>query len=174
MKNIKLLIFLPLIVACSNQQSKEHSNNSKLGLDTVADIYNVTAEDTAMNRAIDKARQTIRQFDSAFRSGNKNYTAFAVKKRYGVPGNDGGEHMWVAVTAIENGRYKGYVNNDAEATTEVKYGDSVQVGKDEITDWMFLDRNLLKGGYTIRAIRNHLSKEERINMDNELGFTIEE
>jgi len=82
--------------------------------------------------------------------------------------------MWIAVTKIVDGNYQGYVNNDAEETREVKYGDSVVVLKDEITDWMYLDNNVLKGGYTIREIRNRLSKEEQLQLDKELGFKIED
>ena len=79
-------------------------------------------------------------------------------------------NICVAAIAIVNGTYKGFVNNDAEKTLEVKYGDTVIVRKDEITDWMYLYKNVLRGGYTIRAVRNKLSKHERIKMDNGLGF----
>ena len=78
----------------------------------------------------------------------------------------------VYLLKMEN--YKGYVNNDAGKTTEVKYGDTVIVSKDEITDWMYLDNNVLRGGYTIRAIRNRLSKKGRMEMDESLGFRIED
>jgi len=39
---------------------------------------------------------------------------------------------------------------------------------------MYLDNNVLKGGYTIREIRNRLSKEEQLQLDKELGFKIED
>ena len=162
-----------MLVLCSGCGNDYSDKSSGLGLDTSSDIYSVTDEDMEMNAAMSKARQTIHEFDEALASGDSMYSNFAVKKRY-VTNDDGGEHMWVAGISIENGNYKGYVNNDAEKTTEVKYGDTVIVSKDEITDWMYLDNDVLRGGYTIRAIRNRLSKKERIEMDESLGFRIED
>ena len=82
--------------------------------------------------------------------------------------------MWIAGIIFFKGNYQGIVNNDAERTTEVKYGDTVIVQKDEITDWMYLVNNVLKGGYTIREVRNKMTKEERNKIDNDLGFKIED
>ena len=142
-------------------------------MDTTTDTYSVTAEDLSMNVAINNAKKTIEQFDQALKSNSSAYTDFAVKKKYKTA-DGGGEHMWIAVINLINGNYKGFVNNDAEKTNEVKYGDTVIVRKEEITDWMYLDNNALRGGYTIREIRNRMNKEERIKMDKELGFTIED
>jgi len=82
--------------------------------------------------------------------------------------------MWIADVKFSNGNYRGIVNNDAEKTKEVKYGDTVIVHRDEISDWMYLENNVLRGGYTIRSVRNRLNKEDRIKMDKELGFKIED
>jgi|KBSSwiStaDraftv2_1062776.scaffolds.fasta_scaffold08915_13 uncharacterized protein YegJ (DUF2314 family) len=173
MKLIRLLLFLPFCLGCGDKQSNKHLRSDKLGLDTTADTYSVTAEDASMNSAIDNARKTIGKFDQALKSNNSSYTDFAVKKRYNTA-DGGGEHMWIAGISLVNGNYKGFVNNDAEKTHEVKYGDSVIVRRSEITDWMYLDNNVLRGGYTIREIRNQLTKEERIKMDKDLGFKIED
>ena len=142
-------------------------------MDTTSDTYSVTAEDASMNSAINKAKETITQFDIAFKSDNHYYTDFAVKKRYKTM-DGGGEHMWIAVINLGDGNYKGFVNNDAEKTTEVKYGDTVIVRKDEITDWMYLDKNVLRGGYTIREVRNRMDNKERSKMDKDLGYKIED
>jgi uncharacterized protein YegJ (DUF2314 family) len=170
MKRIHLLL-LPLFVSCSNP-STQNTGNERLGLDTATDMYAVTAEDSPMNAAIIKAQRSIDAFDKALKAHPATYTDFAVKKRYNTA-DDGGEHMWIGGISIENGHYRGTVNNDAEKTTEVKYGDTVTVRRDEITDWMYLDRNVLRGGYTIRVIRDKMTKEERAKMDSELGFKID-
>lgn len=173
MKFTRLIIFLLFCLSCSNNQSDKHITSDKLGLDTTADMYSVTAEDPLMNSAINKAKNTVGEFDQALKSDNIRYTDFAVKKRYKTS-DGGGEHMWIAGIVLMDGYYKGFVNNDAEKTNEVKYGDTVIIQKNEITDWMYLDANVLKGGYTIRAIRNQLSKDERTKMDKSLGFKIED
>lgn len=173
MKLFKFLTFISFFLSCSGNQSTKTSNKAELGLDTTTDIYYVTAEDTSMNTAINKAKKTIGLFDQALKSNNKSYSDFAIKKRY-ITSDGGGEHMWIAGITFINGNYKGFVNNDAEKTTVVKYGDTVIVRKDEITDWMYLDKNILKGGYTIREVRNQMNKEKRIKMDEDLGFEIED
>lgn len=172
-KLIQILILLPFCFSCGNTQSEIQPGLDNLGFDTTANTYSVTEEDTSMNSAISKAIGSLDKFDRALKSGNTSYTDFAVKKRYRTP-NGGAEHMWIVGIKLENEYYKGFVNNDAEKTTEVKYGDTVIVRKDEITDWMYLDKNVLRGGYTIREIRNRLSKDERVKIDKDLGFKIED
>jgi len=172
MKLFKFLILLSFCTAC-NQKSSENTIHTKLGLDTATNIFSVTAEDSLMNEAINKAKNTIQEFDKALKSHNPAYSDFAVKKRYKTS-DGGGEHMWIAGISIVNGNYKGFVNNDAEMTKEVKYGDTVIVRKDEITDWMYIDNNVLRGGYTIRVIRNQMTKEEQIEREKESGFKIED
>lgn len=142
-------------------------------MDTATGTFSVTTEDVLMNQAIDKAKRTINDFDAAFKSGNQSYFGFAVKKRYVTP-DGGGEHMWVAVMEILRDGYKGFVNNDAEITQVVKYGDTVIVRKNEITDWMYVNKDVLKGGYTTRVIRSQLSKKEQVELDKSLGYKIED
>jgi uncharacterized protein YegJ (DUF2314 family) len=56
----------------------------------------------------------------------------------------------------------------------VKMGEKVLIDKKDITDWMYLDNNTLKGGYTIRVIYNRMSKEERKKFAATLRFKIED
>ena len=173
MKVIILLLFLPFFPGCDPNQAGKNSTLNKPGQDTATDTYTVTAEDASMNSAIAQAKKTIDEFDRALKTNSPSYSDFAVKKKYMTP-DGGGEHMWIACITILNGNYKGFINNDAEQTTEVKYGDTVIISKDEITDWMYLENNILRGGYTIREVRNRLNKEERIKMDRDMGFKIED
>jgi uncharacterized protein YegJ (DUF2314 family) len=173
MNPVKLLLLLLLCAGCNQNQAGKNINDNQSRLDTVAGTYAVESEDASMNAAIEKAKKTIDQFDRALKSNDTALTDFAIKKRFSTP-DGGGEHMWIAGVSFVNGNYKGFVNNDAEKTKEVKYGDTVVVSRDEITDWMYLEHNLLNGGYTIREIRNQLTKEERVKMDNDLGFKIKD
>jgi uncharacterized protein YegJ (DUF2314 family) len=173
MKTLITILLLSAFISCNNTRSGKQTGSDKLGLDTTTDIYAVTGEDTAMNSAINKALNTLNEFDNALISKKSSLTNFAIKKRFKTP-DGGGEHMWIAGIKLLNNSYHGFINNDADKTTEVKYGDSVIVRKDEITDWMYLENNVLRGGYTIRAIRDKMSPGDRIKMDQEMGFTIED
>ncbi|MBP6432536.1 MAG: DUF2314 domain-containing protein [Ferruginibacter sp.] len=166
-------ILILFFCSCNSNQSEKSISTDKLGLDTASETYSVTGSDISMNLAIEKAKKTISEFDIALESNNPLYTDFAVKKRFNTK-DDGGEHMWIAGIKIVNGYYHGFVNNDAEITTEVKYGDTVIVKKSEITDWMYLDNNTLRGGYTIREIRSKMTKEEREQMDANSSYKIED
>ena len=42
----------------------------------------------------------------------------------------------------------------------------------DITDWMYVDKGILQGGYTIKLIRNRMSKEERAKFDAGFPFKI--
>ena len=169
MRSILFSLLFALLLGCNNPSATE-SKTPKL--DTSSGIYRVGSDNTSMNLAIAVAKGSIDQFNKAFESGDSAYSEFAVKKKYFT--EDGGEHMWVAVTKIVDGNYQGIVNNDAEMTKEVKYGDSVTVLRDEITDWMYIENNILRGGYTIREIRNQLSEKERVQFYKDLSFKIED
>lgn len=39
---------------------------------------------------------------------------------------------------------------------------------------MYLDNNVLKGGYTIRELLNQMDKKEQEKMKKEMGFIIED
>lgn len=164
-----LILSATLLSSCTNNYSKADGT----GLDSAKHLYNVTAEDWGMNEAIATARRTIGQFDTAFARQDSTSSDFAVKKRYPTP-DGSGEHMWIAVMSIEKNRYRGVVNNDAEQTLLVKYGDTVMVDKSEITDWMYVDNKFLQGGYTIREMRRELTPAERSSMDSTLPFKIKE
>jgi uncharacterized protein YegJ (DUF2314 family) len=173
MKRFPILILSFFILSCNQKQSNKIISSNKLGADTVTNTYAVESEDLSMNAAINKAKKTINQFDQALKSNNPGYADFAVKKRYKTP-DGGGEHMWIAGISIVSGNYKGFVNNDAEKTNEVAYGDTVFVRRAEITDWMYLENNILRGGYTIREVRSRMNKEEGNKMEEDLGFKIED
>ncbi len=168
MKQLIIFILFTYCIGCNN------TSTNKVGLDTTTNIYWVSEKDDyVMNQAIEKASKTIDYFDNALKIKNINYTDFAIKKRFKTK-DDGGEYIWITVISIVSEGYKGIINNDAEVTKEVKYGDTVIVNKNEISDWMYLDNNVLKGGYTIRVIREKLNKTEREKMDEDLGFKIED
>lgn len=167
-----LLLFFFNIAGCGNIKDKNGPGSGKTGIDTASQMYYADADDNSMNAAISMAKNTIDEFDKALLSRDPSYTDFAIKKPYKT--ESGHEHMWIGSITLAEGKYRGVVNNDAESTKEVKYGDTVLVGRDEISDWMYLDNNVLRGGYTIREVRNKMNKEEQKKFDAETGFIIKD
>ena len=55
----------------------------------------------------------------------------------------------------------------------VKQDDIVEIELSEISDWMYFEGNVLKGGSTIRLLRDRMSEKDRINFDKESGYKFE-
>lgn len=162
---LAILILLGLF-SCQNNQT------SKIEREGEPTIYTFTDEDTEMNEAIITANQTLGEFDKALKCANPDYRLFALKTRFKTP--NGGEHIWVSNISIKGNTYYGVVDNLPEKTTEVKMGDSIQVHKDNISDWMYVDNQKLRGGFTIRLLRKRMTESERKQYDAENNLIIEE
>ena len=164
---IAVCIAATLFMACNNDNGMKVIEREE-----EPDIYQVKDEDKAMNNAIATARQSLHMFKDALNSGADSLQSFSLKVRYDAP--DGyGEHIWLNEVSLKDGVYSGIVNNVPDVITEVKFGDTVTVNNDHISDWMYLANNKLRGGYTLRAIMEKMSPEERKKMQEQSGFIIE-
>jgi uncharacterized protein YegJ (DUF2314 family) len=160
------LFFLIVLVSCNNNQT------TKIERDGEPEIYGVTDTDTEMNKAIKTANQTLDKFNEALKSGNPNFEYFALKTRFNTP--NGGEHIWVSNIRFNDNKYFGVIDNLPESTTDVNLGDTIQIKEDNISDWMYIDNQKLRGGYTVRVLRNRMTETERKQFDAENGLIIEE
>ena len=134
-------------------------------------IYNVESANLSMNQAIEKARLTLKEFDTALLSNNPNFKSFALKVRFGT--HKGGEHIWVSEVSIKDDAYYGVVDNLPESTNEVTVDELIKIDKQGISDWMYLNNAKVRGGYTIRLLRQRMDPAERTTFDNETGLVFE-
>ncbi len=49
----------------------------------------------------------------------------------------------------------------------VKFGDKVFVDIDNLSDWMYYDKNIVKGAFTVKVLRKNMTYEEKKQMDSE-------
>ena len=124
----------------------------------------VSNSDNAMNLAVLKAQETLPEFKKALESNNPNFSNFALKQRFD-DSDGGGEHIWIGEIELRNGKYFGFVENDPVTVTQIKLGDSVKVDFDKISDWMYYDKNVVKGAFTVRVMRANMSEAELNEMD---------
>lgn len=162
---LKILIILGM-VSCNNNQTAKTEREGE------PTIYSVTDNDAEMNDAIKTANQTLDRFNKALKSGNKDFKYFAIKTRFITP--KGGEHIWVSNIRFSDSKYFGVVDNLPESTTDVQIGDTIQIVNDNISDWMYIDNQKLKGGFTIRLLRKRMTELERKQFDSENGLIIED
>ena len=167
MRNLQtrtLLLFLTLSILSCNSNNKVERENEPT-------IYKVGEDDAEMNKAIEKARQTIDSFDFAFKNNSKVFTFFSLKKKFEENGNV--EHIWIGnIQKFENGKYVGVIDNLPEKIKDVKLGDTVVIEKKDISDWMYLKNSELHGGYTIRLLRERMTEDDRKKFDSESGMKI--
>lgn len=167
MKNLQiktlLLFFSICILSCNS--------NKKIGRENESTIYNVEEDDVEMNKAIEKAKQTLDSFDFAFKNNTRVFTFFGLKKKFEENGNV--EHIWIGnIQGIEEGKYIGVIDNLPEKIKSVKLCDTVQIEKKEISDWMYIKKSELHGGYTIRLLRERMTEGQRKKFDVESGMKI--
>lgn len=166
MRNHFFFFLVLLISSCHNNAADVTQKNGP------GDTYTVNSDDAEMNKATEKAKQTLYQFDLALKIKTDSQNNFSLKVRF--PIKDGGEQLWIDDIYIENGNYIGVVGNRPYWVKEIKLGDTIKVNKPDISDWMYLENNILRGGYTTRLLRSRMSSSERKEFDAALLYKIEE
>jgi uncharacterized protein YegJ (DUF2314 family) len=134
-------------------------------------IAMVDSSDKEMNGAIDQARKSVQQFITALQSPKTGQSDFSIKKRFDQ--GDSGEHIWLTDVTFDGKDFHGKVGNDPEIVKNIKFGDDATVGKDEISDWMFIQDGKLEGGYTLRVLYSRMSSEEKSNFLQQVPFTFQ-
>ena len=73
-------------------------------------------------------------------------------------------------STLVNPDFTGVVSNSPVSTKEVALGDTVVIDNQKISDWMYLEKGVLRGGYTIRAIYYSLSLNTMTNLNYRPAF----
>lgn len=163
MKRTIIISFLILFTFSCNQSKNIKRENEPT-------IVNVESEDLEMNNAIEKANQILPEFYKALESRNQNLDSFGIKMFFTA--SDRTEHIWINSLFKKDKEYFGVVNNLPEFTNEVKQGDTIKIDASRISDWMYLENSELRGGYTIRILRNRMTEEEKVEFDQTSGIII--
>jgi uncharacterized protein YegJ (DUF2314 family) len=170
MKKIAFTFLLLIsLFACKNNDSVRSPEK-----EDASNIYNAEKDEMGMNQAIAKAKLSIGEFDKALQSKKYDETTFAIKVKFPTDDN-GAEHIWMTDIVIEKGDYTGTVGNTPELTKKVKEGERMKINKADISDWMYVDKEMhLHGGETIKYIRSQKSKAEQKEFDKDFPYVIEQ
>lgn len=139
-----------------------------------ADITTVTPPPAAdpMAAATAKARATLPQFIEILRHRPKSARFVSVKVRY----SDGKttHDAWMDNVSYSKKSIRVLDDDDDdEDAKDKKKAKVVAVKTEDILDWMYVDKGVLYGGYTVRASRERLSEAERKAFDATLPFKIQ-
>jgi uncharacterized protein YegJ (DUF2314 family) len=140
------------------------------------------AEDTEMEQAAAKARQTFRFF----------WREMAWEQRRIVPGlelaivkgsfwdppeiraeNPGGfevEHMWLVEVDFDGLQLEGTLVNSPHSLKSFREGDRVTLAAKQVFDWMYVIDGHLYGGFTVDLLRSRMETAERKRHDRAWGF----
>jgi uncharacterized protein YegJ (DUF2314 family) len=135
--------------------------------------YVTEFDDKAMDQAIAEAKASHKQFVEALANPSDNCDSFAVKRGFRVADEPYGEHIWVTQVTFDGTNFKGVVNNEPVDTTEVKLGDTVTVTPEQLSDWMYVEDGVLRGGHTIRVLLKNSSPEQLEAFSKNTGFRLE-
>tara|TARA_Y100000589_G_scaffold327285_1_gene368803 strand:+ start:63 stop:515 length:453 start_codon:yes stop_codon:yes gene_type:complete len=129
--------------------------------------------DKLMQRAIQKAQATCPQFIEVLQHPKPEYQTLSFKMPFSVH-SGGREHIWIVKPSWDGKQLSGTVGNDPVDTTEVQLGQIIHASTDPITDWMYVENNILHGGYTIRVLYHTNPPQTQKAMNKDLGFKIPE
>jgi len=161
MKKLLIIAGLALLtVSCDSKKERVQRGDGE------PDVIMVQNEDNEMNGAIANAQKTFTtDFHQALLSKNPNFSNFTVKQRFDTS-DGGGEHIWIGNITFDHGKYHGIVHNDPVEPLDIKLGDKVVVNVENLSDWMYYDKNIVKGAYTVKVLRKNMSEEEKEQMDS--------
>jgi uncharacterized protein YegJ (DUF2314 family) len=141
---------------------------------TKADVgptyFQVPSDHAAMHQAVTEARRTVGKFIAALKHPRAGEQDFEVKKPF-IQGNQI-EHMWLADVQFVGNRFQGRIDNEPRKIHGPKMRQLVSVDPNEISDWMYIDKGRLIGGYTIRARYSQLSPAQKQQFDSSADFKI--
>jgi len=128
----------------------------------------VTGNDRAMNGAIAPAQATLDVFKGALAAAPPGALSFSVK--VGFPyGAHGREHIWLVDVTLTGSEVTGKINNEPVDAKNLKLGQIVTAPQKDISDWMYVDGGVLRGGYTLRVLLDKMSPGERKKTLAEMG-----
>ena len=110
----------------------------------------VPDDDPDLLEAEAEARRRWPEFADAFASRQEGESYFVKVK---VAQNDRSDHIWMNVSAIDDGQVTGKLNADPITVTNVQAGDEISRPSSEIEDWLITRTDgTMQGGYTMKVL----------------------
>jgi len=137
------------------------------------DVVYVKGNDPAMSSAIAKAQATLEAFKSALAAPPAKAESFSVKVGFAWGTKGDREHIWLSEPKLDGTSVSGKVNNEPVDATNLVLGQAVTAPLKDVSDWMYVEDGVLRGGYTLRVLLDKMSPEARKKMLDDMGFRLE-
>jgi uncharacterized protein YegJ (DUF2314 family) len=136
--------------------------------DRQAPVFGVAEDDPEMREAIARAGDTLPEFVRVLGNPLPGLRDFSLKAFF----PDLQEHMWVTDLSFRDGSFAGRLGNTPVGETALQIGDPVTVPADRVTDWKYIQHDVLVGGYTLRVVCRRMDPGEREAFERSLDFRI--
>ncbi len=161
-----------LLVACgapsSDRAAKAAAANAAVAESADAaikvddNVVAYTTENPEIKKARAKARETLPRFDQLFAKGEPG--TYTVK--FPLTQNGETEHIWLAVSSIQQGMYIGSLANAPVNGTAHKVGDAMIIKQADIEDWMVMTDAGIYGGYAARYQIKDMPADKRREIED--------
>jgi uncharacterized protein YegJ (DUF2314 family) len=160
---------VPLLLLCVLSCSRGSSDPEK---SKPAEVVGVKNADPKMGAAIAKARATLPSFRAVLASPPAGAEKFSVKVGF-VDDSSEREHIWLGDVKLTETHVSGALNNEPVNVSRLQLGQHVTAPLEDISDWMYVEGGVLRGGFTLRVLLDKMSPEERTKMLGELGVKLD-
>lgn len=163
MKN-HIIICLFVLVSCG--QSKQNLLK-KEGIEMEDKVHLFARDNKDMNAAIEAAARTLPEFERLLADKDSSMTGFSVKMQFG------NEHMWLNELHHKEGKLYGVLDSDPMYVEDLNYGDTLPIKRESISDWCYIKKGKMIGGYTIRVMYNNLGEDEQKEFKEKFPYEFE-
>ena len=154
MIQIALAIIMSLFIsACGPRKNPDLKTTYRDGQPPVVQTL---PDDPEMAAAVRKAKATLDDFIGELKKPGKRQ--FYIKTSY--PTKSGNlEFIWIESVSSASGKFRGIIGNEPLDIANLKLGDSVDVKREDVSDWMIMDGDKMLGGYTAKLLLEREKKQ---------------
>lgn len=166
---LALSAFLIAVVPCQAEEKKKERETS------TGRIIDVDDDDKGMNEAMAQARKEFPAFWKAVSADRKNeepeLVPAMVKAEFSDKGKeDEGEHLWIDEVSYDGKMISGVVASEPADLKSVKLGEKVSFPLERLSDWLYVEKGVAKGAFTVNYLRRQMSAKERKEHDGSYPF----
>ena len=137
------------------------------------EVIYVKNDDPKMSAAIARAQGSLETFRAALAAPPADAKSFSVKVGFAWGTKGDREHIWLTEPQLDASSVTGTINNEPVDVTTLKLGQSVSAPLKDVSDWMYVEGGVLRGGYTLRVLLDKMAPEAKQKMLGEMGFRLE-
>jgi len=144
MNLVRLIVIAAATAALLSASAGAQTTLEKANRD---EVFNIRRGDPEMAGAVKQARATLPDFFALAQSPEPSTQGFSVK--VGLPyGTNSTEYFWIAPFERKGDKFVGRLNNTPRHVANMKRGDPITFGENEIIDWHYVEDGKMKGNYT--------------------------